>query len=108
MVVTKAVTHALISIAVEEKLLKPEGAIPVPEWTSPADPRRTITLDQLLRMSSGLTFSEVYDDFESDVVTMLLQSADSAAYAANKPLEAKPGGDGFDVNTFASTVLNAL
>jgi CubicO group peptidase (beta-lactamase class C family) len=89
--VTKAVTHALIGIAIEEKLLKLEEAIPVPEWTSPADPRRAITLDQLLRMSSGLTFSEVYDDFESDVVTMLLQSADSAAYAANKPLAAKPG-----------------
>lgn len=89
--VTKSVTHALIGIAVMENLLDLNAAVPVPEWTSPADPRRAITLEQLLRMSSGLAFSEVYDDFDSDVVTMLLHTADSGAYAARKPLEAKPG-----------------
>jgi hypothetical protein len=89
--VTKSVTHALIGIAVQESLLDLNATVPVPEWTSSGDPRRSITLDQLLRMSSGLAFSEVYDDFSSDVVTMLLHTPDSGAYAANKPLEAKPG-----------------
>ncbi len=89
--VTKALTHALVGIAVKENLLQLDRPVQVPEWHLPEDPRRAITLDQLLRMSSGLAFTEVYGDFETDVVKMLLHSDDAAAYAAGKPLEAKPG-----------------
>ena len=62
---------------------------PVPEWQKEGDPRGKITLDQLLRMSSGLEFGEVYKPLY-DATRMLYGSADFAAYAAAKPLEAAP------------------
>ena len=33
---------------------------PVPEWQKEDDDRKKITLDQLMRMSSGLEFEEIY------------------------------------------------
>jgi CubicO group peptidase (beta-lactamase class C family) len=42
-----------------------------------------------MRMSAGLEFNEAYAPF-SDVVYMLYDSHDFAAYAALKPLEAQP------------------
>jgi CubicO group peptidase (beta-lactamase class C family) len=67
----------------------------VPEWRSPGDPRDEITLDQLLRMSSGLAFTEVYEsDRQSDVIEMLWGSGkdDVAAFAASFPLAHAPDG----------------
>lgn len=88
---TKSVTHALVGIAVADGMLALDRPVPVPEWSAPDDPRRSITLDQLLRMSSGLAFSESYDDFTSDVFVMLFLARDAAAVAANQPLQAEPG-----------------
>ena len=50
----KSVTQALSGIAVRKKLLELNAAAPVPQWQDGDDPRAAITLDQLLRMSSGL------------------------------------------------------
>ena len=88
----KSLTHALVGIAVADGLLATDRPVPVPEWSSSDDPRRAITLDLLLRMRSGLAFSEVYDDFSSDVITMLLRAPDAGAFAASKPLTAAPWG----------------
>jgi CubicO group peptidase (beta-lactamase class C family) len=87
---TKSVTHALIGIAVRDGLLSIEDHPQVPEWSAPDDPRGAITLDQLLRMSSGLEFGEIYDDFTSDAVTMLMHTRDAGGLAAGMPLEAAP------------------
>jgi CubicO group peptidase (beta-lactamase class C family) len=62
----------------------------VPEWQNEDDARKKITLDQLLRMSSGLKFEEEYLPLY-DVTYMLYGSYDFAAYAAARPLEADPG-----------------
>lgn len=87
---TKSVLHALVGILVGQDKLDIHERAPVPEWDDPEDPRHEITLDQLLRMSSGLEFDETYADYESDVVQMLYRQPDAAAYAASKPLEAEP------------------
>ena len=90
----KSITHALVGILVRDGRLEIEAPAPVPEWQGPADPRKEITLDQLLRMSSGLHFIEDYVDGEiSNVIEMLFGSGkdDVAAYAANQPLEHPPG-----------------
>jgi CubicO group peptidase (beta-lactamase class C family) len=84
---TKSVTNALVGILVREGRLKVEAPAPVPEWQSPGDLRRAITLDQLMRMSSGLKFKEDYENPLSDVVRMLFAEADAGAYAASGPLE---------------------
>lgn len=48
------------------------------------DPRRTITLENLLRMESGLAFEESYSPF-GDVVQMLSMEPDMGAFAASFP-----------------------
>jgi len=87
---TKSVTNALVGILVRERKLRLQDPAPVPEWRSPGDPRAAITLDELLRMSSGLRFKEDYKNPRSDAIRMLLAEPDAGAYAAEKPLEVPP------------------
>lgn len=88
---TKAVIGALVGILVREGRLSLSDKMLLPEWCSPGDPRAQISLEDLLRMRSGLQFSEVYSDPLSDVNQMLWNSRDTAAVAASKPLTAPPG-----------------
>ncbi len=90
----KSVLHAAVGVAVDRGLLDPAAPAPVPEWSAPGDPRRSITLEHLLRMSSGLRFVEDYVDAgSSDVIEMLFGRGrdDVAAFAAAMPLEHPPG-----------------
>jgi CubicO group peptidase (beta-lactamase class C family) len=86
---SKSVTNALVGIQVRNRLLDIKRPAPVPEWQKEGDPRREITLDQLLRMSDGLEFEEIYAPFR-DVTYMLYDSYDYAAYAAAKPAAEEP------------------
>jgi CubicO group peptidase (beta-lactamase class C family) len=86
---SKSVTSALVGILVRNGKLDIMAPAPVPEWRQTDDPRHPITTDQLLRMSSGLTFGEVYAPFY-DVTHMLYSRRDFGAFAAGKPLEAEP------------------
>ena len=90
----KSILHAWVGLLVADGRLQLDTPAAVPEWQASDDPRRTITLDQLLRMSSGLQFNEVYENTgESDAIEMLFgkSKADVAHYAAAKPLIAPPG-----------------
>jgi hypothetical protein len=88
---SKTVTAALAGVLVREGRLATDSAGLLPEWRTPGDPRARITLDQLLRMTDGIAFSERYEDPLSDVVVMLFGTGDSSGYAASKPLETTPG-----------------
>ena len=88
----KSITHALVGILVKQGKLDIYAPAAVPEWQH--DERKEITLDQLLRMSSGLKFNEDYVDGQaSDVIPMLQFEGrhDTGAFAANMPLIHKPG-----------------
>ena len=87
----KSVVNTLIGILVQQGKLSLDAKDLLLEWQSPNDPRRHITLDQLLRMSSGLQFSEEYANPLSDVTTMLFRKGDRASYAAQCPLATSPG-----------------
>jgi CubicO group peptidase (beta-lactamase class C family) len=87
---TKSVLNALVGILVGENRLSLTDRALMPNWDA-SDPRASITLDDLLRMRSGLAFSEVYEDLRSDVIEMLFNRPDAAAYAANRRLMAQPG-----------------
>ncbi len=90
----KSITHALIGILAREAKIDIHARADVPEWTDPNDPRHNITLDQLLRMSSGLAFREDYTaEAPSDVIEMLWGDGkkDVAHFAASFPLEHAPG-----------------
>ena len=85
----KMALNALVGILVGQGLAQLEQPLNLPEWQH--DGRSKITLDQLLRMSSGLQFFEEYGDPLQDVTRMLMLKADAAAFAAAKPLIALPG-----------------
>jgi CubicO group peptidase (beta-lactamase class C family) len=89
----KSITQALTGLLVKDGKLEIFAPADVPSWSS--DGRRRITLDQLLRMSSGLKFIEDYapGGGPSDVIEMLFGTGkeDVAAYAASLPLEHEPG-----------------
>jgi CubicO group peptidase (beta-lactamase class C family) len=90
----KSVTHALVGILLGQERIGLYDPVDVPEWQGSDDPRRHITLDQLLRMSSGLAFNEDYVDGQSsDVIPMLMGDGreDTGAFAANKPAIHAPG-----------------
>ena len=89
--VTKGVLSALVGILVEERRLSLEDKALLPEWQVSGDQRAAISVEDLLRMRSGLAFSEIYSDSRADVLQMLYASADMAAFAASKPLSAPPG-----------------
>jgi hypothetical protein len=88
---TKTTTAVLIGALVKSGKLSLEQKALLPEWRGAGDLRADITLDQLLRMTSGLHFTERYGDPGADVALMLFARADGAGYAIDKPLEAAPG-----------------
>ena len=90
----KSITQALAGILVGDGKLDIHAPAAVPEWTSAGDPRGAITLNALLRMSSGLKFVEDYEPgHPSDVIEMLFESgkSDVAHYAASQPSIHPPG-----------------
>jgi CubicO group peptidase (beta-lactamase class C family) len=92
--VAKSITQALVGMAVGDGRLDIHAPADVPAWRGEGDPRGAITLDQLLRMSSGLQWIEDYfPENPSDVIEMLFGkgASDVAAFAADKPLAHPPG-----------------
>ena len=77
----KSFTNALIGLLVKEGKLDIYERAPVPEWDDPEDDRHQITLDQLLRMSSGLKWTEIYA-LPSSATNMLFKDASMGATAA--------------------------
>ena len=88
---TKTLTAVLVGRLVLQGALDPTAPAPVPLWSRPGDPRAAITLEDLLRMRSGLEFRTGYSDEGSDSLRMLFLAPDCAEYAAKKPLAHPPG-----------------
>jgi CubicO group peptidase (beta-lactamase class C family) len=87
----KSVMNALVGVAVRRGALELDDPARIPEWSASDDARGTISVDDLLHMSSGLRFEEGGSDPTSDLLTMLYGAGDMAAVAMNQPLEARPG-----------------
>jgi CubicO group peptidase (beta-lactamase class C family) len=87
----KSVVNALAGVLVGQGRLAIDAPVRVPIWNAPDDPRRRITLDHLLRMSSGLRFDEEMTTTVADIMTALFRVPDMAAFAADMPLVASPG-----------------
>jgi len=89
--VSKSVVNALVGILVREGRLRVEDRAPVAAWSDPRDPRHAITLDELLRMTSGLALEENDSGFDPVSHMMFLHADDMAAYAERAPLKRTPG-----------------
>jgi CubicO group peptidase (beta-lactamase class C family) len=92
---TKSVTNALIGILARQGKVSLEGPAPIAAWANPKDPRRAISIDNLLRMNSGL---DIGDSLTARATTAFDPSAymvfgvrDMAAFAEKAPLKAAPG-----------------
>jgi len=88
---SKTATNALVGLRVRDRVLSLDDNRLMPAWRGENDPRGAITLDELMRMTSGLAFDESYNDDLSDVTQMLFVQGNAAAYAADKPLAHPPG-----------------
>lgn len=92
----KSILHAACGLLVGDGRLALHEPAGLRSWDAPGDPRRDITVAQLLEMRSGLRFLEDYtesDEKVRNVIEMLFGrgQADVAAYAADCPLEQPPG-----------------
>lgn len=90
----KTMLAIIVGTLVDEGRLDLDAPVAVPEWDDVDDPRREITLRNLLAMRDGLDFTEEYTlDAPSDVVAMLFGEGahDMAHFAADRPLAASPG-----------------
>ena len=114
----KSITNALVGILVRERRLDISAPIPVKEWEE-GDPRRRITIDQMLRMVDGLRFREAedlgggsvryYPPEESDVIPMLFGHGkkDVAGFAATLPKVAEPE-ERWNYNSGGTNLLSRL
>ncbi len=107
---SKSALCALAGILVKKGWLKLNEPVPVSEWSEPGDPRAKITLNHLLRMTSGLRFQERYQA-GTDMAKMLL-SPNSGAFAATMPLVREPGSywsySSGDTNIISLTLRTVL
>jgi CubicO group peptidase (beta-lactamase class C family) len=87
----KSITGLQVGLLTKSGKLDVFSKANVPAWQDETDPRSKITLDMLMRMSSGLEFNETYG-MNTDVTHMLSIEKDSAKFAASKPLQ-------FDINS---------
>ena len=83
---SKTATNALVGMRVMDGVLSLEDEALVSQWRDKEDPRRSITLEELMRMTSGLEF-----DQRQDAPWMLFVEPDDAHFAASKPLAYSPG-----------------
>ena len=104
--VTKSVTQALIGILVRQGRLRLDRPAPIAAWAGPDDPRHQVTVDQLLRMASGLPFDET-DGPVNPATHMWFRERDSAAYAARMPL-ANPPGTAWGYSNLSFALLSRL
>lgn len=75
---TKSITNAMIGMLVKDGKLALKKPAPIAEWQQ--DDRRNITIDHLMRMSSGLDFEEYYGGI-SDATRMLMTAHGAGKYA---------------------------
>lgn len=87
---TKSFSNALIGILIKEGKLRLTDKGVYPKWQDPHDPRYEITLDHLLKMSSGLKWNESYFSW-SPVVEMVYEKANMSDFAASFPSKYRPG-----------------
>src|SRR3990167_2335991 len=85
---TKSLFATLIGARINDGKLKLDQQNLFPEWEN--DARANITLDSLLRASSGLEFNEA-NALASDTTNMLFFSPSTSDYAINKPLVPSQG-----------------
>ena len=84
----KSILNGVMGRMHQDSLFHWDNRAPVKKWAN--DDRSSITIDDLLRQSSGLRWWENYSG-ESDVTNMLFNSYDMADFVTNSQSREKPG-----------------
>jgi len=77
---TKSLTAALAGALVQQGALDMRAPGQIAAWNKPDDPRRAITIENLLRMESGLDFDETNTGFDANTHMLYLED-DMVAHA---------------------------
>lgn len=88
--IAKSFTNALAGIMTHKEMLDIYAPTNIEEWEDEDDARKQISVDDLLRMQSGLKWNEGYGN-RSDVTVMLHCEDDFGEYASEKRLRYTPG-----------------
>ena len=92
---TKSVISALTGILVRQGKLAVDRPAPVAAWQSPDDPHHAITVDHLLRHTSGLAMGSSLNASLASAIAPVNQmkyiAGDMAAFAEGADLESPPG-----------------
>jgi CubicO group peptidase (beta-lactamase class C family) len=92
---TKSVISALTGILIRKGKLALDQPAPVAAWQSPGDPRHAITIDHLLRQTSGLAMGSSLNASLASVFDRVNQmnfvEPDPAGFAESSDLETAPG-----------------
>lgn len=92
----KSLTATLIGLAIRDGALSLDAPAPVPDWRRPGDPRGAIRLRDVMRMSSGLSFTGQDDRWMDpswqyhDHFFIYAGAVDAFKYAVTSPLEFAP------------------
>lgn len=97
----KTMAALMAGILVRDGELDMNAATGLPQWQG--DARSSITPHQLLTMTSGLSWSETYDEPTSDA-NLLFIADDMADFAAAKPLAQAPG-EAFNYSSGSTLIL---
>lgn len=87
---SKSIINALVAILVREGRLHVDAPAPIAAWRNADDPRHAITLDNLLRMTSGLAIAQTGSGFDPAARTLFTER-DMAGYAEAAALQEPPG-----------------
>lgn len=92
---TKSVTNALLGVLVRERKISITGPAPVPAWSDPKDPHHAISIDSMLRMTSGLEFGQSltqnWATAFDPTAQMVFATPDMAAVAERARMTSEPG-----------------
>ncbi len=88
--VSKALINALVGILVRQGRLQLDQPAAIGAWHDPADPRHAITVEHLLRQTSGLDLPQDNSGFDASSQIMYTEP-DKAGKAAAARLAATPG-----------------
>lgn len=102
----KSFTNALLGILVRQGRLRVDQPVGAPEWAVANDPRGRITIEDLMRMRSGLDVEEEASGF-SPVGRMEYLYDDMAGFAAQHPLR-RPVGSEWDYTSGNTLILDRL
>ena len=100
--VAKSFTSAIVGLLIGDRRLELEAPAPVEEWQQEGDPRREITLEDLMRMSSGLEWQEEYGP--GSLPSQMFQAPHAAEVPISQQLTVEPGTE-WEYSTGTTAIL---